>query len=333
MASLRQLLVLALPATFAACGGGDGDSFDPPSGPHYGYVANQVTVPANNSQAREIGLDLNGDKTVDNQLGMVLGTLAGQGFKVQDTLDEAVDTGSIIFLIDLQTPDLASTTGAGLNVRLGDNPNPAPCTNPDDVTTCGKHLAGGAEFTLDPNSPTDAFVGGKIAGGVFSGGPGSLTLQIALADAAPIELNLIGARAKISGISATGLTSVILAGALTQEDLDTKVIPTIQAQLPPLIARDCDTDADGIIDADDPSVGTPVTANSCGCPSGTTGKTIIGLFDTTPKDCGVTVEEIKTNSLIQSLLAPDVTIDGQDALSIGIEVSTVNAKFPGIDGN
>ena len=319
MASIRQLLLSALPATLVvACGGGEGDGFDPPSGPHYGFVASQVTVPANNSQAREIGLDLNGDKTVDNQLGMVLGTLAGQGFKVQDTLDGAVDDGSIILLLDLQTPDLASTTGAGLNVRLGDSPNPAPCTNPDDPTTCGQHLKGGASFTLDASSPSDAFVGGKIAGGVFSGGPGNLTLQIALADAEPIELNLIGARAKITGISETGLGSVILAGALTQEDLDTKVIPTIQAQLPPLIERDC----------------TALTSPpDCGCMSGSTGKTIIGLFDTTPKDCAVTVEEIKTNSLIQSLLAPDVTIDGQDALSIGLEVTGVTATFPGIDGN
>ena len=143
----------------------------------------------------------------------------------------------------------------------------------------------------------------------------NITLQIALADAAPIELNLIGARAKATGISENGMEEVILAGALSQDDLDTKVIPTIQAQLPPLIDRDC-TDL--------------ATPPACGCAAGSTGKTIINLFDTSPKDCAVTVAEIKTNSLIQSLLAPDVTIDGQDALSLGLSIATVKAMFPGI---
>ena len=37
-----------------------------------------------------IGVDLNNDKTVDNQLGMVLSTLGSMGFDIQATLDEAV---------------------------------------------------------------------------------------------------------------------------------------------------------------------------------------------------------------------------------------------------
>jgi hypothetical protein len=315
MAFVRQALFASALTSLIACGGSEGQT--PPSGPHYGYVASEVTVPANNSQAREIGLDLNGDKTVDNQLGMVLGTLAGQGFEVQATLDEAVLTGSIILLLDLQTPDFASTTGAGLSIRLGDQATPAPCTDPDVLTTCGQHLDGTGEFTIDASSPADAGVEGKIAGGVFSGGPGEITLQIALADAAPIELRLIGARAKATGITEGGITEIILAGALTQNDLDTKVIPTIQAQLPPLIERDC-TEID------------PPNPPDCGCPSGTTGNTVLGLFDTDPQDCAVTVDEIKNNSLIQSLLAPDVTIDGEDALSLGLRVGAVSASFPGV---
>jgi hypothetical protein len=314
MASLRQALFASAVTSLVACGG---EGQTPPSGPHYGYVASEVTVPANNTQAREIGLDLNGDKTVDNQLGMVLGTLAGQGFKVQDTLDEAVLKGTIILLLDFQTPDFGSTTGAGLSIKLGDTPNPAPCIDPDVLTTCGKHLEGGASFTIDPSSPDNAGVEGSIAGGVFKGGPGTITLQIALAEAAPIELNLIGARAKATGITESDIGEVILAGALTQNDLDTKVIPTIQAQLPPLIERDC--------------VPVPGPPLDCGCASGSTGNTILGLFDTDPEDCTVTVDEIKNNSLIQSLLAPDVTIDGQDALSLGLRVAAVAAVFAGID--
>ena len=39
---------------------------------------------------------------------------------------------------------------------------------------------------------------------------------------------------------------------------------------------------------------------------------------------------IETNSLIQNLLAPDVTIDGQDTLSLGISIAIVKAMFPGL---
>ncbi|MEO8707107.1 MAG: hypothetical protein ABI867_44180 [Kofleriaceae bacterium] len=313
MASLRLLFLSVLPATLIACGGGGDDGVDPPSGPHFTYVTDTVTVPENNTQAREIGLDLDDNGTIDNQLGMVLGTLAGQGFKVQDTLDEAVLTGSIILLLDLQSPSFTSTTGAGLDIKLGTNPTPAACVDPENLATCGKHLDGNGSFMVDPSSPPNAGVDGKIAGGVFSGGPGNISLQIALGGTEPIDLDLIGARAKATTITETGMGEVILAGAITQSDLDTKVIPAVHAQLAPLIDRDC-----GAL---------PRTPPDCGCGTGSTGKTIIGLFDTTPKDCTVDIAEITNNSLIKSLLAPDVQIDGVDALSLGISVTAVKATI------
>jgi len=71
---------------------------------------------------------------------------------------------------------------------------------------------------------------------------------------------------------------------------------------------------------------------NCGCTADGTGKKVLDLFDGglagTQKDCMVSVEEIKGNSLIQSLLAPDVTIDGKMALSLGIKVETTKGMFP-----
>ncbi len=310
-----SIFASAIAASLVACGGGDDGGFDPPEGPHSTSVAKTVSVPTNNNQARDFGLDLNGDKTPDNQLGMVLGTLAGQGFDVQGTISEAVASGSIILLVDFQAPNFTSTTAAGLQIKLGDDAtaSPAPCTDPLDPTTCGKHLAGTGVFTVAAGSPNNVAVGGKIAGGVFTGGPGRLALQIALGGSDAIQLDLIGARAKGTGITADGFTELILAGALSQNDLDTKVIPAIHAQLGPIITQDCTGTA---------------PPDPCGCEANSTGKTVIGLFDTSPKDCTVTIEEIRTNSLIMSLLAPDVTIDGVEALSLGIKVTTVKATFP-----
>jgi hypothetical protein len=325
MASLRPLLALAAAALpLIACGGDDGGTVIP-EGAHTQYVAKKAYVPTNNNQAREFGLDLNKDKTVDNQLGMVLGTLSSMGFDIQGTIDKAVLEGSIILLVDFQTKDFTNSSAAGLQVLLGANPMPAACMTgetacntamPPVCTGCGHHLQGTGNFTI--KGAMDSLVSGKIVNGTFNGGPGNLTLQIALGDTSQaIELNLIGARAKATGITADKMDSVILAGALSQSDLNDKVIPAIQKQIAPIITRDC------------PMATMPP---GCGCAANSTGKTVLDLFDGditgSTKDCAVSVEEIKGNSLIQSLLAPDVTIDGVMALSLGIKVEATKATFP-----
>jgi hypothetical protein len=328
--AFRPFLLAAavMPMSLVACGGDDGGNVVP-EGTHYHYVANAVFVPTSNTQAREYGLDLNGDSQVDNQLGMVLSTLAGMGFDIQATLDTAVAEGSIILLADFQTKDFTNTTAAGIQIFLGDNEMPAACNagemyNEMTKTGCKHHLDGTGSFSIAANSPTNAALGGKIINGTFTGGPGNLSLQIALGGTDAIKLDLIGARAKGSMISDAMIGSgtsggMILAGAVTKEDIDTKVIPAIQAQLVPIIARDC-------TDLTNP-------AGGCGCAADSTGKTILGLFDTLKadgtagKDCAVSVEEIKNNQLIVSLLAPDVTIDGKMALSLGVKATAVKATY------
>jgi hypothetical protein len=323
MAVRPYLLAAAALLPIASCGGDDGLII--PEGTHYHYVANAVFVPSNNTQAREYGLDLNGDKTVDNQLGMVLSTLAGMGFKIQDTLDKAVAEGDIVLLLDFQTKDFSNTTAAGVQVFLGDSNNvmPAACNsgetyNEVSKTGCKHHLDGSGMFSVASNSPTNAALGGKIAGGTFTGGPGDLSLQIALGGTDAIQLDLIGARSKGSAITEASIGSgtsggIVFAGAITKADIDGKVIPAIQLQLVPIIARDC-------TDLGNPGAG-------CGCKADSTGKTVLGLFDSSPKDCAVSVDEIKNNSLIVSLLAPDVTIDGKPALSLGVKATGVKATY------
>ncbi|HTL37747.1 MAG TPA: hypothetical protein VL326_31665 [Kofleriaceae bacterium] len=316
MAFRPTLLAAAavLPSLLAACGGDDGNVI--PEGTHYHYVANKVFVPTTNTQAREYGLDLNKDGTVDNQLGMVLSTLGSMGFDIQTTIDTAVKEGSIILLADFQTKDFTNTTAAGVQIFLGDKATamPAPCSSTTDMV-CAHHLDGTGMFTISASSPTNAALGGKIVNGTFNGGPGDLSLQIALGGTQAIQLDLIGARAKGSGItdSQIGTASsggIVFGGAITKDDIDNKVIPAIQTQLVPIITRDCPT----------------ATAPTCVCTAETTGKTILGLFDAND-DCMVTVDEIKTNSLIVSLLSPDVTINGKMALSLGIKATAVKATY------
>jgi hypothetical protein len=319
-----MLAAAVMPLSLVACGGGD-DGQPIPEGTHYHYVANQAFVPTTNTQAREYGLDLDGNNQPDNQLGMVLSTLAGMGFDIQATIDGAVAEGSIILLVDFQTKDFTNTTAAGISVYLGDNEMPAACNAGEtyDETTktgCKRHLDGNGMFSIAAGSPDNLALGGKIVNGTFTGGStkSNLSLQIALGGTNAIQLDMIGARAKASGITEAGIGmgttgGVVFGGAVTKEDIDTKVIPAIQAQLVPIIMEDCTMPTN--------------PTGGCGCAADSTGKTILGLFDTTPKDCAVTVEEIKNNSLIVSLLAPDVTIEGKMALSLGIKATAIKATY------
>src|SRR5450432_792452 len=238
MAFFRPLLLAAalVPMSLVACGGGD--EVITPVGAHYHFVVNKAFVPTNNNESREYGLDLNNDGTPDNQLGMVLGTLAGMGFDIQATIDTAVLDGSISLLADIQTADATfmSNAATGMSVFIGSNPQPAACNSGEAVvcTTTKPAVCTGCGHQLDPSGGTftsgtnmNLALAGKIIGGTFNGGPGDLTIQIALGGTTAIDLNLIGARAKASGMSADAITGLVFAGALSQDDINNKVIPAV----------------------------------------------------------------------------------------------------------
>lgn len=317
-------LSFVLVSMLVACGGGGDDGGGgtiTPTGPHHQYVVSKANVPTTAAQVTQFGLDLGAPKTnkqdgqVDNALGTTLSTLSLMKIDVQGGIDTAVNNGSIILLVDVQTESFDSSNAAGMKVSLGDNPTPAPCTDDADPTTCGQHLKGTGMFSIAANSPSDAALAGTITGGTFDGGPGDVTLQISLGEGAPITLALHGARAEVTGITDTGIATAKIGGAVTESDINGQVIPAVQAQVMPIITRDC-PDA---------------VAPACMCTAGTTtGPTVLKLLDT-DHDCKVTVAEIQSNSLIKSLLGPDVCVEEScekpDALSIGIQATAVAATF------
>ncbi|HET9485499.1 MAG TPA: hypothetical protein VFO79_16175 [Xanthomonadales bacterium] len=314
-------IALALLLIHAACGGGGSDSSvdaaidarpdAPPPPPNtFRYVISKQLIPATNNQAREYGTDLDGDAVVDNQLGMVLATFAGQGFEVQLESDRAVDRGTILQLVELQADSFTATTlPSSFAMFIGTNPTPPACAGTSD-TTCRKHLAGNATFDAAATPRHPALVG-SVVGGTFRAGPGKLQLVTIVMGTAPISLELVGARVQLSTFTASDIMTGKLGGAITVTERDTKLYPQLHMNVQMQVAMDC----------------TNPQAADCGCVPSSTGKTMLNLFDTMPKNCTVTLDEIKNNSLIQSLFAPDVTIDGQQALSIGIGITATHAAF------
>jgi hypothetical protein len=273
---------------------------------HHHFVIDKELVPTTNTQAREYGLDLNGDMTVDNQLGMVLSTLAAMGFPVQAETDRLLDTGAAIMLVDLGSDDLTTESTATFTIYQGMNPTPPACASAQD-TICRKHFTGSASFQVKP-SPIDPPLLGMIAASKLTAGPGHLTIQLTITGGAPLVIPLIGARVEFTTTTAMGK----LAGAVTKTDLDTKVLPQMRDAFAIAVMRDC------IMLSSPPA---------CGCAADTTGKTLLGLFDVSPKDCAISLAEVQNNSLLVSLFAPDVTVEGVQALSLGVGFHAVAATF------
>lgn len=347
------LLVLALSVSLgaAACGGGGDDDDDDtvnPDGTHYQYVLDDLLMPTTATEANAYGLNLDDDPQgrPDNALGQILSTLANQSdFDLQGTVDTQIMEGDIIILTDMQTTSLTTATGVGVWVYLGANPSPDPCTDAND-TVCGHHLDGSGSFGVDPTSPTDAVIVGQLVAGKYDGGPGNVTIEISLVEGEDtgIVINLIGAKMEIGSVTDSTMSNGKLGGAVTEEDLDGEIMPELHTILNNTITDDCSGEPVDCPGAD---------CRPCGCEEGATGRTLLDLFDeyTTPgdgiPDCKVDFQELLDNSLISSLLAPDVdlldcsnasdpphdceysprTDEIKDSLSLGVGFSAVTGTF------
>ncbi|HEY5926935.1 MAG TPA: hypothetical protein VIV11_34850 [Kofleriaceae bacterium] len=277
---------------------------------HHHYVLDRVLLPNTNTQARAYGLDLNGDMTVDNQLGMVFSTLAGMGFDNQTPMTQAIDKGTAIMLADINADALSTAPFAAFTIYQGANPMPPACSSPSDIV-CRKHLTGSGSFSLKANAPVDPALQGSISGtGTLVAGPGHLTIQVSMLGSVPATVTLIGARVELMPTATSFMGK--LGGGVSMSDINTKVLPAMRDGVAIAVARDCTM---------------LMSPPACGCAADTTGKTMLGLFDTTPKDCMVTLAEIQNNSLIQALFAPDVTLENQMALSLGVSVGAVKGMF------
>ena len=304
-------------------GGDDGQMEEDPAGTDHTYVISELKVPTSANEATQLGLDIDGDSAhqPDNALGGLLAALAGQAdLDLNGTVNEQVSSGGIILLANMFATCQSAASGAGLHVYLGDSATamPTPCTDPEDPETCGQHLDGSGMF--DVKMDYGAKVVGTIVGGNFTGGPGNITIELALGDAASVPINLIGARAS-AGVTASGLTSGKLGGALRDEDIHGELIPAVADLIASLlVTSECGTEA------------------PC-CPDGSTGEQILTFFDDND-DCGVTAEELEENSLISSTIGnPDLDLfdendefnprqDGEkDSLSLGIGFTAVAGEF------
>ena len=285
-------------------------------GAHYHYVAARILVPVTAQQRFQYGLDLDGNGSVDNQLGAMVVAFATQGFSAQTSTDEAVFGGNIDLLIDLQTTSFGSnTSNVGLNTFDGADAQPPAC-NAGEMVTCGSggctgcqhDLTGAGIFSLSPSSPDNSGVSGSFEGSTLVSQSGMLFLELSLFGGQPIPLNLFAARVNGDGITMNGITSLTIGGGLSTDEVDNVLAPAIASGVNARVQLDCPNAVPG----------------SCSCDA--EGTTLLGLFDSN-HDCIVTASEVIFSAFGMTLLTPDVTIDAMPLLSVGVEVQGVDATY------
>jgi hypothetical protein len=276
------------------------------------YVISRELVPTKNLEAAMFALDLNGDRIADNQLGMAIGSVAGRGwFDVQHESDLRVDDGGVLLLAELQADDLAESGHAGFTIYQGADPRPTPCDGVDPA--CRRHLQGTGVFGVASDAVSSEQLLGTINDGRLSAGTGAITVTLGMFGV-PMALDLIGARVNLY-VRPDGLSGTI-AGGIRVPDLARQLFPVFVQAVVPVIARDC-------LHLDRPP--------SCGCALDSPGRDLMDFFDGLipgqTKDCRITEAEVGANSVVQSLLAPDVEIGSSPAVSFGFAIDAVPANI------
>jgi hypothetical protein len=175
----------------AACGtqSTSDDVVGPFTGTVQRYSIDRFQLPLNGTEARAFGVDLNGDKTVDNQLGGVFGSLAGQSDLTTHSTD-MIESGALDSWIEVQADDATNDSTVGVRY-VG-----APGT---PFTVMGGRLVEGA-FTS--NSMVTSLV------------PGSAELDLPVfTDADPIRIRAFAMQLSFAPDGAGGLDATV-AGAI-----------------------------------------------------------------------------------------------------------------------
>jgi hypothetical protein len=307
----------ALLGVSIGCGGGGGpDNSGQVDNIAWTYPETQMVVtdlvlPADATEAKSMAFDLDHNGSPDNQLGNILAALKSSmgSTSPQTSVDDAMNKGDIIVLFSIFAESMQASKKAALWAFLGESMAFDPQTGPQ----------AGDTFTVDTvKGPAAAYFGGSIkgGGGAFGGDLATLSLNLPLTSGSSLDLTLQAVNMEFDvspscSVSGCEFTNGRLGGAITETDLNNKVLPEVTNLLKDQLTSKCS-----------------MSTGACVCESGSGAETIESMFDT-DQNCDVTLEEVQGNNIIKAFLKGDVLLaDGvSKGLSLAVAFEAVNATY------
>ncbi len=271
-------------------------------GSAYEYVITDIYVPR--SLTEGVGVDYDGNGSVDNKLANLMGALLNESseFEINGRLDDAIARGELVVLGRLLANNFTGDASVAASVFEGDFTGADPAAIP----------AGTGTFTRDEQSTNAGTLCGRIYGaGMLQAGPGDVNLSLPVNDTLTLTLTLHHAR--MQGVaSPDGWQDMVIAGLARPEDLKNSIIPNYVDN----VNEEIQSDPQGsqfILDTFDNRC-SPDIAGCAGHP-----------------DCAadgvITATELTCNSTINTILTPDVTVDGISYVSFAVRVQAAHADI------
>jgi hypothetical protein len=270
---------------------------------HLKYVTDTMTVPISAAEARAVGFDLDGDGVADNALGMFFSVMADQNLDFYGALNSSIQSGHVVMLHSLVARALNQDAAATWRVYYG-KPKASPVFD------------GTGRFAVDPAAPTSSKLIGPLTHRAFTSHRGTIPLRIAFASNQPVmELHLLAARIA-STCTALRCTNGRLGGAIRKTEFNAEFYPALAALFASEIGPSC-------------TESTPAECSDMA-------KNLLQIFDAN-HDYVITAQEMRDDSLIKAILAPDLDLfaangkpghDGvADSISLGLGFTAVKAGF------
>jgi len=265
------------------------------------YVCNEQMLPLMQS---EFAADLDGDGNADNAYGKLNEALEAQGVDLQgaSNAESAAGRGLQLLALTVLNSNLVTSIGASSTLSRA-------------VAQAAPDFGGTGSFKADGAAPSTSLLGAIINSQfrsvpIAQGSPPQrllLRLEFGGPVDVPVEVYALSFQVAESGLSVGQLNGAILAS-----DMDMYVPPVLAASL----------------------------NQACSAqPDGTACKMNLSLFDAN-KDMTISADEVRTNALLKSVLAPDVKLldadghyapDGaatvKDSFSVGIGFNAVRTKI------
>jgi hypothetical protein len=272
-------------------------------GVSYDYVISEVYIPGSltEAQANGIGMDLDDNGSIDNKLAALMKLLLDESdeFEINSIIADQIRDGGVILLNRLKIDDFT-----------GDGEIMGTFVEGEMVGSATENLySGDGHFTMDATSEYKTSLCGRIYGAGVMELSGSVVLNLPLTLGTVITLTVEHAQVK-GQVTDAGWTDVILAGGVQLDEVIDKILPSFVDNVNDEISSNR-AGSQFIIDTFDNNCSTEIEgcANNVECVS----------------DEIITETELKCNSIVNTVLTPDVTIEGEDFISFGVRIQGVKA--------